>query len=65
MPPHKQRIKTWLEANGVDTSIVPYDSEIYVHDDRIWYEETRWQGFCLPEARTTKWVFHSVRIEDI
>lgn len=67
------KFKAWLTANGINLSMVPVDAVIYVKDDQLWYEEFKQhrngarvlnheeQAF----ERTTKWVFHSVRIEDI
>lgn len=75
-PFHKTRnteqFKSWLTANGINIERVPEDATIYVKDDQLWFEEFVWRsdGTILLESngtarRTTKWVFHSVRIEDI
>ena len=67
-----EQFKSWLTANGIDIERVPEDASIYVKDDQLWYEEFVWRddGTLWIEQngatrRTTKWVFHSVRIEDI
>lgn len=66
------QFRAWLTANGIDIERVPEDATIYVKDDRLWFEEFVWKsdGTLWIEQngtarRTTKWVFHSVRIEDI
>lgn len=67
-----ERFRAWLTANGIDIERVPQNATIYVKDDQLWYEEYVWRddGTLWVEQngttrRTTKWVFHSVRIEDI
>lgn len=67
-----ERFRAWLTANGIDIERVPEDATIYVKDDQLWFEEFVWRDdgslWVEPNGktrRTTKWVFHSVRIEDI